>query len=168
METRILGRTGRPVSVIGLGTWQLGADWGEVDPADARAVLSASVDRGRHPLRHRGRLRRRPERVVHRRFPRRALRARHHSGDQDGAPDAADARRTPRRRTSERGRTDRAATSGSRRWISCSCTARRLRSSRDAATYDALDALVQDGAITTYGVVGRRARRRSPRSRGRT
>ena len=46
METRILGRTGRPVSVIGLGTWQLGADWGEVDPADARAVLETSLEQG--------------------------------------------------------------------------------------------------------------------------
>ena len=46
MQTRILGRTGRPVSVIGLGTWQLGADWGEVDPADARAVLETSLEAG--------------------------------------------------------------------------------------------------------------------------
>ncbi len=46
METRILGRTGRLVSVIGLGTWQLGADWGEVDPADARAVLETSLEQG--------------------------------------------------------------------------------------------------------------------------
>jgi aryl-alcohol dehydrogenase-like predicted oxidoreductase len=46
MQTRILGRAGRPVSVIGLGTWQLGADWGEVDPADARDVLEASRQAG--------------------------------------------------------------------------------------------------------------------------
>jgi aryl-alcohol dehydrogenase-like predicted oxidoreductase len=46
MDNRTLGRTGRTVSVIGLGTWQLGADWGEVDPKDARAVLDASVDAG--------------------------------------------------------------------------------------------------------------------------
>ena len=46
MQTRTLGRTGRTVSVIGLGTWQLGADWGEVDEADARAVLETAADLG--------------------------------------------------------------------------------------------------------------------------
>ncbi|SEQ11699.1 aldo/keto reductase [Microlunatus flavus] len=46
MEERILGRTERPVSVVGLGTWQLGADWGEVDESDALAVLDAAVEAG--------------------------------------------------------------------------------------------------------------------------
>ncbi len=46
METRTLGRTGRPVSVIGLGCWQLGGDWGEVSEDDARAVLHAALDAG--------------------------------------------------------------------------------------------------------------------------
>ena len=46
MEQRILGRTGRSVSAIGLGTWQLGADWGAVSEADALAVLEASADKG--------------------------------------------------------------------------------------------------------------------------
>ena len=41
-----LGRTGRTVSSVGLGTWQLGADWGAVDEEDALAVLQASVDAG--------------------------------------------------------------------------------------------------------------------------
>lgn len=36
----------RPVSVIGLGTWQLGADWGDVTEADAFAVLAAARDAG--------------------------------------------------------------------------------------------------------------------------
>ncbi len=46
MEQRTLGRTGRRVSVVGLGTWQLGADWGEVAEHDARAVLEASAENG--------------------------------------------------------------------------------------------------------------------------
>lgn len=46
MHTRVLGRTGRQVSVIGLGTWQLGADWGDVSEADAMAVLDASAQSG--------------------------------------------------------------------------------------------------------------------------
>ena len=46
MEQRILGKTGRNVSIVGLGTWQLGADWGTVDPAQAQAILAASVEAG--------------------------------------------------------------------------------------------------------------------------
>src|SRR4051794_33182591 len=46
MEERNLGRTGRDVSVVGLGTWQLGADWGDVSEADARDVLEASAEGG--------------------------------------------------------------------------------------------------------------------------
>jgi aryl-alcohol dehydrogenase-like predicted oxidoreductase len=46
VEQRTLGRTGRQVGVIGLGAWQLGADWGEVDEDDALATLGAAVDAG--------------------------------------------------------------------------------------------------------------------------
>jgi aryl-alcohol dehydrogenase-like predicted oxidoreductase len=46
MEQRVLGKTGRAVSVVGLGTWQLGADWGSVTEADALAVLRAAVESG--------------------------------------------------------------------------------------------------------------------------
>ena len=46
MDERILGKTERPVSVIGLGTWQLGGDWGDVPESDALALLEASVDAG--------------------------------------------------------------------------------------------------------------------------
>ena len=46
MQTRELGRTGRQVSIIGLGSWQLGGDWGEVDDRDAMGVLHAAVDDG--------------------------------------------------------------------------------------------------------------------------
>ncbi len=46
MQTRILGRTGREVSVVGLGAWQLGADWGDVTEDAALATLNAAVDAG--------------------------------------------------------------------------------------------------------------------------
>ena len=40
------GAAGTAVGVVGLGCWQLGADWGEVDEADALAVLHAAADEG--------------------------------------------------------------------------------------------------------------------------
>jgi aryl-alcohol dehydrogenase-like predicted oxidoreductase len=46
MEQRAVERLGRSLSVIGLGTWQLGADWGEVGEEAADAVLDASVAHG--------------------------------------------------------------------------------------------------------------------------
>jgi aryl-alcohol dehydrogenase-like predicted oxidoreductase len=46
MESRPLGRTGADVSVVGLGTWQLGGDWGNVDDDAAEAVLDAALDAG--------------------------------------------------------------------------------------------------------------------------
>jgi len=46
MEQRPLGSTGLAASVVGLGTWQLGADWGDVSESDARDVLEASLAEG--------------------------------------------------------------------------------------------------------------------------
>ncbi|MFJ2814708.1 aldo/keto reductase [Streptomyces sp. NPDC087294] len=46
MDERIFGRTGQRASVVGLGTWQLGADWGDVDEKDALAVLEAAAESG--------------------------------------------------------------------------------------------------------------------------
>ena len=46
MEQRAFKRTARSASVIGLGTWQLGADWGDVDEKEALAVLDAAVESG--------------------------------------------------------------------------------------------------------------------------
>jgi aryl-alcohol dehydrogenase-like predicted oxidoreductase len=44
MEQRSLA--GHPVSVVGLGTWQLGSDWGDVDEDSALGVLDAAVGAG--------------------------------------------------------------------------------------------------------------------------
>jgi len=46
VENRNFRRMGRSAGVIGLGAWQLGADWGEVSEEDAHATLSAAVDAG--------------------------------------------------------------------------------------------------------------------------
>jgi aryl-alcohol dehydrogenase-like predicted oxidoreductase len=46
METRHIQRLDRDVSVIGLGTWQLGADWGDVDAAAAHEVLETAYGHG--------------------------------------------------------------------------------------------------------------------------
>jgi aryl-alcohol dehydrogenase-like predicted oxidoreductase len=46
METRHIQRLDRDVSVIGLGTWQLGADWGDVDAGAAHEVLETAYGRG--------------------------------------------------------------------------------------------------------------------------
>jgi aryl-alcohol dehydrogenase-like predicted oxidoreductase len=46
VENRSFRRMGRTVGVVGLGAWQLGADWGEVSEADAHATLQAAVDGG--------------------------------------------------------------------------------------------------------------------------
>ncbi|NUT50772.1 MAG: aldo/keto reductase [Saccharothrix sp.] len=46
MEQRNAGRVGRQVGVVGLGCWQLGADWGQVEESDALAVLHAAADTG--------------------------------------------------------------------------------------------------------------------------
>ncbi|MDI5981764.1 aldo/keto reductase [Amycolatopsis magusensis] len=46
METREVKRLGRGVSAVGLGCWQLGADWGEVGEDDALAVLRTAAEEG--------------------------------------------------------------------------------------------------------------------------
>ncbi len=46
MQSVRLGRTGRQVGVVGLGCWQLGADWGLVEEDEALAILHAAVDSG--------------------------------------------------------------------------------------------------------------------------
>jgi aryl-alcohol dehydrogenase-like predicted oxidoreductase len=46
VENRSFARLGRTVGVIGLGAWQLGADWGSVSEEDALGTLGAAVDAG--------------------------------------------------------------------------------------------------------------------------
>ncbi|MEU3413283.1 MULTISPECIES: aldo/keto reductase [unclassified Streptomyces] len=46
MDERVIGRSGQWASVVGLGTWQLGADWGDVDDKVALSVLEAAAEAG--------------------------------------------------------------------------------------------------------------------------
>jgi len=46
MRTHHISRLNRDVSVIGLGCWQLGADWGDVTDDTATAILDAAYDAG--------------------------------------------------------------------------------------------------------------------------
>ncbi len=46
MKTRIFGHTGRAVGEVGLGTWQLGAGWGNVSEEDAMATLRTAYEAG--------------------------------------------------------------------------------------------------------------------------
>ncbi|WP_226482034.1 aldo/keto reductase [Natrinema amylolyticum] len=44
MNYRRLGSTGRDVSEVGLGTWNIGGDWGDVDDETGRDVVRAAID----------------------------------------------------------------------------------------------------------------------------
>jgi len=46
MNFRNFGKTGPSVSEIGLGCWQLGGDWGDVDDYTAQKVLEGAVQSG--------------------------------------------------------------------------------------------------------------------------
>jgi myo-inositol catabolism protein IolS len=47
MHYRILGRTGLRISVIGVGTWQFGGEWGkDFTPAEVEAIFAAAADTG--------------------------------------------------------------------------------------------------------------------------
>jgi aryl-alcohol dehydrogenase-like predicted oxidoreductase len=46
MHYRAFGSENLSISEMGLGTWQLGADWGEVTDLDAQAILETAVENG--------------------------------------------------------------------------------------------------------------------------
>ena len=46
MDTRPLGTTGVDVTEVGLGTWQIGGDWGDVAESQAREAIRAALDAG--------------------------------------------------------------------------------------------------------------------------
>ncbi|MFN4179888.1 MAG: aldo/keto reductase [Armatimonadota bacterium] len=46
MQYRVLGKTGWQVSVIGLGTWNIGGQWGEVDDRTALATIWRAYECG--------------------------------------------------------------------------------------------------------------------------
>jgi aryl-alcohol dehydrogenase-like predicted oxidoreductase len=151
MQQRTLGRTGRPVSLIGLGTWQLGADWGDVTEAAAREVLEASLEAGvtffdTADVYGDGRseqilgrfLADHPEAdiVVATKMGRRAEQV-----PESYRPDAFRAWTDRSRRNLGTDRLD---------LVQLHCPPSAVID--DDATYDALDALVADGAIAAYGV----------------
>jgi aryl-alcohol dehydrogenase-like predicted oxidoreductase len=149
MEQRTLGRTGRDVSVVGLGTWQLGADWGEVSEDDALAVLEASADAGvtffdTADVYGDGR----SEQVIGRFL-------RDHPGITVATKMGRRAEQVPESSTPE---AFRAWTDRSRRNLGVdTLDLVQLHCPPSAVidadvTYDALDALVADGAIAAYGV----------------
>jgi aryl-alcohol dehydrogenase-like predicted oxidoreductase len=151
METRSFPRTPFSASVVGLGTWQLGADWGDVSESDARAVLEASAEAGvtfydTADVYGDGR----SEQVVG------AFVAAHPSaGFTVATKMGRRAEQVPESYTPQ----------AFRAWVDRS--RRNLATERldlvqlhcppsavidDDATYDALDALVEDGSIAAYGV----------------
>jgi len=151
MQQRPLGRTGRDVSAIGLGTWQLGADWGDVSEDDATAVLAASVDHGvtlfdTADVYGDGR----SESLIGR-----FLAGRPGHGVTVATKMGRRVAQEPDNYTPENFR---AWTDRSRRnlgvdtldLVQLHCPPTAVID--DAATYDALDALVADGAIAAYGV----------------
>ncbi|GMA31074.1 aldo/keto reductase [Litorihabitans aurantiacus] len=150
-QQRPLSRAGRSVSAIGLGTWQLGADWGEVEEGDALAVLDAAVTDGvtfldTADVYGDGR----SEQLIG------TLLAAHPGHGLTVATKMG--RRAPQEPSSYTPANFRAWTDRSRRnlgvetldLVQLHCPPSAVIDS--GATYDALDALVADGAVAAYGV----------------
>lgn len=149
MEQRTLVTS--PVSVVGLGTWQLGADWGEVSESDARDVLEASAEAGvtfydTADVYGDGR----SEKVVGR-----FLAAHPDAGFTVATKMGRRAEQLPEnyvaanfRQWIDRSRTNLGVDTVDLVQLHCPPSA----TIDDDRTYDALDALVEDGSIAAYGV----------------
>eukprot|EP01032_Pedospumella_encystans_P036980 gene36980-41862_t len=149
MEQRTLVTS--PVSLVGLGTWQLGADWGEVSESDARDVLEASAEAGvtfydTADVYGDGR----SEKVVGR-----FLAAHPDAGLTVATKMGRRAEQLPEnyvaanfRRWIDRSRTNLGVDTVDLVQLHCPPSA----TIDDDRTYDALDALVEDGSIAAYGV----------------
>jgi len=153
MDTRVLGRTGRPVSVVGLGCWQLGADWGEVSPDVAMGILHAAVDAGvtfldTADVYGDGRSERLVGRLLAERGPQAGLTVATKMGRR-AAPHVAEAYTLD----AFRGWTDRSRTNLGVEvldLVQLHCPPTEVY--RREETYDALDTLVAEGRIAAYGV----------------
>ncbi|SCL33372.1 Predicted oxidoreductase [Micromonospora nigra] len=151
MEQRTFSRLNRTVGVIGLGAWQLGADWGTVTEDDAMGVLSAAVEAGvtfldTADVYGDGR----SERLIGR------FRAAHPDADLTVATKMG--RRVPQTPqaytlTNFRAWTDRSRANlgmDTLDLVQLHCPPTAVFA--DDAVFDALDTLVSDGAIAGYGV----------------
>ena len=149
MENREFGRMGRSVGVVGLGAWQLGADWGDVSESDAHETLQAAVDAGvtfidTADVYGDGRseqiigsfIKGRPQLTVATKMGRRMAQE---PGNYTSP-------------TSARGPTGPGPTWASTRSTWCSCTARPPRSSRPARSTTRSTRLVEEKRISAYGV----------------
>ena len=151
MRHNPLSRTGRDVSAIGLGTWQLGADWGAVGEDDALAVLAASADHGvtlfdTADVYGDGR----SESLIGRFLASRPGHAVTVATKMGRRVDQAPENYTPEnfRAWTDRSRRNLGVDTLDLVQLHCPPTA----VVEDDATYQALDALVVDGAIAAYGV----------------
>ncbi|MCB0114207.1 MAG: aldo/keto reductase, partial [Caldilineaceae bacterium] len=46
MLTKPFGKLGWPVTVVGLGTWNIGNQWGDIDDVTAWSTIRAAFDAG--------------------------------------------------------------------------------------------------------------------------
>ena len=151
MEQRPLGRTGAEVSVVGLGTWQLGGDWGDVDDDAAADVLDAALDAGITLLDTAdvygdGRSEERIRRALVARSERPFVATK--AGRRAEPFEAA--QYTPENLRAWVDRSRRNLGVGTLDLVQLHCPPTAVYS--DHRVYDALDAMVADGAIAAYGV----------------